>query len=373
MKSRAFFLWLLLVPALLMIGCEKKEQPQINQNKGAASVDTFISLVDIEQNVPIPMEEGEFEKVHGWLSEQTIVYSTNRQNGSNLYAYDLIEGTNELFAKMNTIIDSIYISHAGNYLLVRSFDPISNCFITVMNKKGEIIFSEDIDAFDVTIQWNPYNEERILISTFTDDWQDRTFELSISDQSMSEIELSNPFAYWVNENKLVFIDRDREESSLWADAVTKDLTSGAEKGILPDVFQVNTFKNILMTITGGQDAASDVVYHFYENNLHSADHLVMPSLSLSSDWLVPYYDFIERENLFISFEPLYNDEINEYNTGFQLFTYEVGSKDNNKQLIMNSLENEPISCSPEGNLCLYGYYLEKLIDLGNKTITQLVS
>src|SRR3954451_4412301 len=179
MKSKAFFLWLLLlVPTLLVIGCEKEEQSQVTQSKRTESVDSFISSIDIKGNVPILMEEGEFEKVHGWLSEQTVVYSTAGQNGSNVYVYNLIEGTSKLLAKMDTMIDSIHISNAGNYLMVRSSNATSNCIITVMNKEGRVIFSENIDAFDVAIEWNPYNEEKILISVFTEDWQDRTFELS---------------------------------------------------------------------------------------------------------------------------------------------------------------------------------------------------
>lgn len=374
MKSKAFFLWLLLlVPTLLMIGCEKKEQPQVNQNKRTESVDSFISFIDIKENVPILMEAGEFEKVHGWLSDQTIVYSTNIQNGSNVYVYNLLEGTSKLLAKMDTMIDSIHISDAGNYLLIRSSNTPSNCFITVMNKEGKVVFSETIDAFDVAIEWNPYNEDKLLISTFTEDWQDRTFELSLSDQTMSEIELSNPFAYWVNENELIFIDRDQEESSLWADLVMKNLVNGNEKDIFPSIFQTDTFHNMFMTITGGQDDVSEATYHFYENNLNPLGDFSMPRLSLFSDWLVPYYDFIERQNMFISFQPLYNEEMGAYNEGFQLFTYELGSKDSNKQFLLEGLENEPISCSPDGNLCLYGYYFEKLIDLENKKIMQLVS
>jgi hypothetical protein len=373
MKSKAFFLWLLLVSTLLMVGCEKKEPPQLNQTKEPESTAAIISLIDIKENVPIRIEEGEFDKVHGWLSEQTIVYSTNIETGSNVYVYHLIEGTSKLLAKMDTMIDSIHISDTGSYLLIRSSDTTVDCYITVMNTEGKVLFTETIDAFDVAIQWNPYNEERILISTFTEDWQSQTFELSISDQTMSEMELSNPFAYWINEHNLIFVNKDREENSLLGDLVMKDLISGEEKNILPDIFQIDTFYDQFMTITGGQDGANDLVYQFYEHNLHSSGYFSIPRRSFFSDWLIPYYDIIERENMFISFQPLYNDEMGMQDESFQLFTYSLGSNDNNKQLIMENLENEPIRCSSDGSLCLYGYYFEKLLDLEHKKIIQLVS
>jgi hypothetical protein len=44
---------------------------------------------------------------------------------------------------------------------------------------------------------------------------------------------------------------------------------------------------------------------------------------------------------------------------------------NEKKSIMEGLENEPLSCSPDGDLCLYGYYFEKLIDLDRKIVLKL--
>jgi hypothetical protein len=39
---------------------------------------------------------------------------------------------------------------------------------------------------------------------------------------------------------------------------------------------------------------------------------------------------------------------------------------------MEGMENEPLDCAPEGTYCLYGYQLEKLIDLQEKQILDLV-
>ena len=52
---------------------------------------------------------------------------------------------------------------------------------------GEELYSEKIEAFDVGVEWNPYNEQRVLISTFTEDWQSQSFDLSILDRKRSMI------------------------------------------------------------------------------------------------------------------------------------------------------------------------------------------
>ena len=98
MKRKAFFLWLLLlVSMLLMVDVRRKNhlisQSQVNQNKEVGNKYPHILTVeDIKENLPIPIEEGEFEKVYGWIDKQTIVYSTNIQNHSNVYAYNLERG-----------------------------------------------------------------------------------------------------------------------------------------------------------------------------------------------------------------------------------------------------------------------------------------
>ena len=125
MNRKAFFLWpLLLFFTLLIVGCEKEKssisEPPVNQNKKVEINSPILTVQDIKENLPIPIEEGEFEKVYGWMDEQTIVYSTNIQNHSNLYAYNLAEGKNRLIKKVESTITALHISPSGDYLLIRS-------------------------------------------------------------------------------------------------------------------------------------------------------------------------------------------------------------------------------------------------------------
>ena len=210
-----------------------------------------------------------------------------------------------------------------------------------------------------------------LISTFTEDWIGQTFDLSISDKKRKEIQLSNPFSYWLNENKLIFLNWIRMMSQLFSNVVIKDLSSEAEKEVLSNIFQLDTFKGTVMTIQMDQDQMSDATYHFYDQELNSIGAFHTPKLTRFSDWLIPYYDYNEKENTFISFQPLHSGEESTYNEGFQLFKYQLNRSESKPIPIMEGLENEPLSCSPERSLCLYGYYFEKLIDLESKLVIQL--
>ena len=216
MNRKAFFLWpLLLIFMLLIVGCEKEKssisQSPVNENKEVEKNPQILTIEDIKENLPIPIEEGKFEKVYGWVDEQTIVYSTNIQNFSNVYAYNLAEGKNRLIKKVESSISSLHISPSGEYLLIRSpFSP-TEMMISIIRKSGEELYSEKIEAFDVAIEWNPYNEQRVLISTFTEDWQSQSFDLSIADKKRTEIKLSNPFSYWYDENGLIYLNWNQND------------------------------------------------------------------------------------------------------------------------------------------------------------------
>ncbi|HEY4551399.1 MAG TPA: hypothetical protein VIG98_14105 [Bacillus sp. (in: firmicutes)] len=374
MNRKAFFLWpLLLLFLLVFVGCEKEKssisQPPVNQNKKVEINSQILTARDLKENLPIPIEEGEFEKVYGWMNGRTIVYSTNIQNYSNVYAYDLAEGKNQLIKKVESSITSLHISPSGEYLLIRSPVSPTEMMISVIQKSGEELYSEKIEASDVAIEWNLYNEQRVLISTFTEDWQSQSFDLSIADKKRTEIEVSNPFSYWYGENGLIYLNWNPNDLSLFANVFTKDLSSQVEKEVLSSIFQMDTFKRSIMTIKIDQDPLSEASYHFYDQELKLIGSFKTPVLTRFSDWLIPYYDYNEKKNTFISFQPIENGEVSTYNQGFQLFKYELNR--NEKKSIMEGLENEPLSCSPEGDVCLYGYYFEKLIDLDRKIVIKL--
>ena len=374
MKRNAFFLWLLLLFfTLLMVGCTKEKssisESTKHQNQKVETDSPILTVEDIKENVPIPIEEGEFERVYGWLDEQTIVYSTSIQNHSNIYAYNLLKGNNRLIKKVESTISSLHISPSGDYLLIRSpFSP-TEFIITVIGKWGEELYSEKIEAFDVGVEWNPYNEQRVLISTFTEDWQSQSFDLSILDRKRSIIELYNPFSFWYDENKLIYLNWNQEDPSLFSNVFTKDLSSQEEKEVFSSIFYMDAFKRSILTVKIDQDSGSEATYHFYDQELNSTGSVKTPVLTRFSDWLIPYYDYNEKKKTFITFQPLQNGEVNTYNQGFRLVKYEWDH--NEKEPIMEGLENEPLSCSPSGNVCLYGFYFEKLIDLESKTITKL--
>ena len=49
----------------------------------------------------------------------------------------------------------------------------------------------------------------------------------------------------------------------------------------------------------------------------------MPNLTQYSDWLVPFYDYIEKSNEFLTFAPKHHGNSDDYAGGFRLLKIDI--------------------------------------------------
>jgi Tol biopolymer transport system component len=266
------------------------------------------------------------------------------------------------------MIVSIDISESGEYLFIRSSSGISTSLITITKMDGSVVFSHTLNAFDLTMEWNPYNEQQIFIAAFSEDWQEQIYFLSIADKKITETADYDPFSKWYALEQLVYLNWIGENTSLSADLILQDLNSGEEKKLLTGIFHLDTFKDVLLTIEGDPSNHDQAVYHFYGKNMKKLGSFIIPQVLSFSSQLIPYYDYQAEKKTFIFLQPVMKDV---YNEEFQLMKFDAEA--NQVQEIIDGLKNEPLSCSRDGNYCLYGYNFEKLIDLNKKKIMKLTS
>ncbi|MFD6440430.1 hypothetical protein ACFWDG_11595, partial [Peribacillus sp. NPDC060186] len=71
----------------------------------------------------------------------------------------------------------------------------------------------------------------------------------------------------------------------------------------------------------------------------------------------------------ITFIPNESKDADQYEGRFTLtkLNWEKGTQEE----LMKDMENEPLSCSLDGSLCLYGYQFEKIIDMKTHQIQRL--
>lgn len=365
-RSLVFFSLIVISTLLLISGCKQNKEPQKVVKEQPEKVEEPIDKII----APILIEEGDFFSVYGWLDDHTIVYSTEAAQGSNVYKYDLIKGQSQRLFQSDHPIVTVKISPSKNWILIHSSPSTYLGVVTIIDQEGKIGLSREVESTELGIEWNSYDDNAILLSAFNEDWSYQTFLLHIAEKSMKQINIAEPFAYWVNEKELIYLAWNNDTPSLLAPLMKTNIENGEVSKLSPNVFQVHAFHKIYATITVDNDDKKYAIYSFYTNDNKNLKTIRIPQISRYSDWLVPYSDLIEKHRRFVTFQPVKSGDIDSYREGFQLVSYSL--MDDNQELLIEDMQNEPLSCSPSGKFCLYGNYLEKLINLETKEVIQLV-
>ncbi|MGN7402271.1 hypothetical protein ACTHO0_20655 [Cytobacillus praedii] len=368
---KALFLCVFL--SLFLAGCtlnkETEQHTLKNHQKELEKEAIPPSFHEQEIMLPIQTENGQFNSVSGWLNNEEIVYITNVGLGSHVYTYNIFTGKNQLIFESESPVASVIVSPSGKRLLVHTAPTSFEGIITIIDQNGKEIMSERMEAFDFAFEWNPYDEDQLLLSSFTESWDFSSYQMNLKDKKLIPMQLKEPFAGWKSKDELVYLDWGQEEALLFAPLKQRSIFSEQDKTILDKIYYMKAIKSLIMTITVPSDKINESAYTFLSSDLNKLAVLNIPHLTRFSDWLIPYFDFDERDH-FYTFAPLYSSEADTYAEGFQLLSLNI--KDGEKTVVFENLENEPLSCSPNGSHCLYGFYFEKLINMDSKEIMPII-
>lgn len=356
----------------MLAGCvnEKISKPNVGSNHNLPSIKETPGLSFVGQKVmPISELKGSFQTVVGWLTDDTILYITNENGGSNLYSYHLTTGESSLFYKSNDPIVSTMISPLREKILIHTALSSYQAKIIITDIKGNPLTETKIDSFELEAVWNYGSEEEVLLSAFKEDWSFTSYILNIRDNQLSEVDLPQPFVVWPAEDELVYLDWDIDRPSLHAPLVRRSLSSGTEETLITSVHHLDLSRVYILAISTESDDSAKAIYQIFNREYEQVLSFEVDHLSAFSGWLVPFYDMMDDEKKLIYFHPLRGGEADLYDEGFALTEYSF--EDSKETTLFNQLENEPISCSPNGTLCLYGYQFEKIIDLKEKEIINL--
>jgi hypothetical protein len=361
---------MLIFLSLLICACTNKEgskpkTPAKNDNSHAT-----LPTLGSGWKLPISIPEGEFYKLGGWLEENQVLYITNLEQTSSVYRYNLLSGKSEIIYKSEQPIVNVQISPSKEYILIHSSPSSFEGLITIIDTLGSVRRQESFASYELVFEWNPYNESEVLVSKFFEDWTFQVVLLDINNSEITELSLPQPFNKWVDAKDIAYINWSENGPSLFAPLIVKGVENDIEKTVFPNVLQFSTFRDLLMTISVNEQDQSMATYSFFDNNIKRLFSFSIPHLTKYSDWLVPFYDYNRTKGQFITFRPLNSAEVDSYNDGFLLLTYNL--KNGSNKLIMEGLENEPVDFSPSGEAILYGNRFEKIIDVNAKKIYEFI-
>ncbi|MDQ0269436.1 hypothetical protein [Cytobacillus purgationiresistens] len=366
-KRVLLFIFLVVFSTLVLLGCQPKDNDDKNKQSNHQTAASTEKNIKAEKILPLPTEEGEFSDIHGWLDEQTIVYTETKGLSSQIFTYKIFTGERKMIFDSELAISSLTISPDQKWMVVQAANSTNKGLITVINEEGKSMWSESLPGTEQFISWNLYHPEEMTISSFSEDWTYNSYLLSIENGSLKEVQLPEPFVHWINREEFVFLDWNEESPSLLASLNQSSLDGNGSEQLF-ELFQVDTFQDVIMTIGVNPQNREEAIYTFMTNDYQEMSSFVIPHLSRFSDWLIPQYDLV-HDNRFLTFKPQYSADADSYNGTFDLISTDVSS--GQQEVLFENLDNEPISCAPEGEYCLYGHYLEKLLLLDSKEIITL--
>lgn len=369
-EKQAAILLLMIFSLVLVSGCTDKpltQKPHGQEEKESGENNKQSKNI----RTPLSLSAEEFQQSIGWLTNDTIIYITNSEETSRLYTYHLFTGKRKkLYESENTIV-SVVISPTKEKVLIHTSPSEKKAVITIIDAKGTVMLSKQIVSSELLFEWNPYDDQQILISSFNEQWDFEVLVLDMKEENFLDTPIKEPFGYWLTEDELIFLDWDENEPSLFAPV--KKQAVFAKKGketSLANVCQISSFKNGLVAVSVPDGTKEEVLYSFYTNRLKPKKSFKSPQLTRYQDWLIPYFDYNQAHNQFITFLPVTSGEADIYKDGFELAAFDINSGKMIK--LLKGMDNEPIRVSPNGKYCLYGYQLENIIDLQTKKIISMV-
>jgi hypothetical protein len=373
MKATSIFLWLLIFSVLFLLS-SCKTTTHYSAAHGYSKINTISNQKTNPPSSfykgyqqPIVIPAGEFNRGIGWLSVDEIVYMTNSQNGSILYIHDLKNGlSKKLYESEYPIISSV-ISPDNKNIIIHSSPTTYEGLITIINNQGKSLFTETFPSVEIVFEWNRNSPGQLLITTFKEDWSFTNYLFNMDKMAYHQVEIRKPFSKWTGKNKLAYLDWNENDISLLAPLVQKELNQD-EDVLKNKVYYFDSFLDKMLVISVNQ-LEQLANYQFYTHDMAEVKSLKLPILTNYSGWIIPYYDLISDQKHFLSMLPYESENADNYRDGFQLVSFDLES--NKKEVILDHIENMPITCSPDGRYCLVGYQFEQILDLQNKTLIPL--
>jgi hypothetical protein len=365
-KCVCYIVLLLISTSLLLTACEPAEDLQDHANKNP----DLQEQTSIENWTLPEKDAGEMEAIYGWLSSDTILYSIRHKNDqlSQLMTWNLKSNERRVFYNPTAPISTVSISPSKSYILVSTTleEKVQN---NILNANGDPVYSVSLPAFDITHQWNVYNEGVLFLSIFFEDWTYNSYIVNAEKQTTTMIDHPEPFAQWDSAQGMLFLDWQKGESTLSAPLVRKELNEEKVDSIMLDIVHFKKMKNTLMTIQRNTENVNRVTYTFFDEKYEPISAFSVPYLKNNANLKISSYDFNEKKGDFFTFVPEKSMNVDQYDGNFALIKFNW--KTNKKVEILNNIEDEPLSCSPNGSLCLYGYRLDKMIDVKNHKIVRI--
>jgi hypothetical protein len=361
----------------LLIGCQPSQKP-----KEVVDSPSLSEGVVKERENPVPYQIDEIQQIETpfesfgavveWLNDETVLYITEASGKYEIHAFNVRSGEITLFYTSDSPIMTVEANSTYDLFVIQTATSFTEGHLSIVDASGNLVTHWEFpDSQDLVYSWNPYTNKNIAASSFHEDWTFEGYLLDVSSKEMTKKNFSNPFVQWLGESKVGYLDWDQDEPSLTAPLIMYDVPTDETELLMENVIMFTPLSDLVMIMTSNMENELVAEYNFHDTiNFRNVSQFQAPLLSMYSNYVTPFYEFVSSTNMFYTFVPTSGGTVEGLSDSFQFISFHV--EEGEKEVLLEKLENKPIKFSPNGLFCLYGYQLEQLIFIPEKEMIDLV-
>ncbi|MBM7693293.1 hypothetical protein JOC77_002733 [Peribacillus deserti] len=355
---------LALSTSLIVTGCQfsssvEKEPEKIPKTNGHSSSKT--------EFIPQKITAGHIkvDKIAGWINDDEIVFTALQGTQTLLKKMNVRSGSQTTLYESPSAISSVYINPDQSRLIIHSSVSNEKAEITVLRSDGSKLYTLALPSAEIHIEWNSFNQDQFLVTTFAEDWSFRCYVVDSALYTAEELNTAQPFPQWHSKEKFLYLAWDRKTSGQSAPLIIDDISEQEKRVLKEHVIEFKQKENVLVTLE--MISEDEGKYTFYNRSLKNSHSFEVPLLENASGWTLPQTGISEKKNIFAAVVPRVDEEGKD---SFRLIQYNW--KTGESETILKNIPNELIQLSPDADWCLIGNRLEKIINMRSKKIYNLL-
>ena len=321
-------------------------------------------------SLDVPYET--FQKVVGWLSEDTILVHLGDLEGHSLISFNIFSGEWETVYEDASYLLTVDIHASKEQILVQEVkNEESN--LTIISKKGEVLSTIPIHYSGyANIDWNPMNPELIFVAYYhydieLEDDQIKVLIWNTEEDILTERPITSLSPKWYSANVYLYVN-EMDEKGLYIGDIREDDSDLLINQNVSDFFlNEDTFIGIV-----DSDIVNNQVHLFHEYPLLVSEHVMtIPKVTMNDFIIKPHMTQSKRNGKVYGVLPAYSfaleEELGEY------VLAEINFEEETTHEVTELTEDAPILLCPDERYLLHGWRYESIIDLETSEIVPLIS
>ncbi len=355
-----------------LIGCQKQDlhlQPSVSSKHEKTSTDHTMdqnAMNHLERKIQsLEVIEEQFEYIVGWLNNETILFIEHLNDEYVITSYNVYSGEKKRIYSSHIPILQAILSPSKTHLLIHTSPTVFEADVKVIElKEQKLIYHDRIESSEISFEWNGYDESKLFVVAFLEDWTFHTYIVNIQKKVKEEIDMPYPFAIWNDTSVLLTLDWGNDSLNMTAPILrfhndTKDFVLKNEK-----YYFLQGWKGITLALGVNKDHENITDFKFYNDKWELVQKLSFPYLTEYTNREIPRFDLVDDHTFFIVAPR--NCEEENIHCKFDLVKVDLFS--GKQEIIIENVANEPILPSPDGDLVLSGFQFENVIQVNKKKI-----